>query len=347
MDRENESISELILECYKNSSRLSEHDYQAWSLKRLQSIVAFDAAQWADGSIDQHGRPIVHKVYLHNLPIDTSEQYGEMHHQQKIQDDFAVTLTQHPGKTFCWRDFKGCDSSLWDHEIYRNFAAHYNIEHIMSTAVPLEGNNFFSFISLYRSNRDKPFTDKEKEIKQSISKHFIESYRICVQFNLFSEAVSDANKSIGLVTHYGAIFYKMDNFIEACNKIADQEITNNTITDRKLLRIITSAKPRLHRKNILLSKKMLNGLFLVTIHCDPSLQQLTVRETEALIFSRTGLTYEEIAERMGIAKDTVSQHLRNIREKLGVNNIRKIQLPEEILQVLPASTAGPTQKSDS
>ena len=47
---------------------------------------------------------------------------------------------------------------------------------------------------------------------------------------------------------------------------------------------------------------------------------LTPRETEVLTHLRDGLTNEAIAERLGVTKDMVKLHLKNIFNKLDVND---------------------------
>lgn len=47
---------------------------------------------------------------------------------------------------------------------------------------------------------------------------------------------------------------------------------------------------------------------------------LSVRENEVLALLSKGLLYKEIADRMGVSHETVKKHLKNIYQKLHVNN---------------------------
>jgi DNA-binding NarL/FixJ family response regulator len=47
---------------------------------------------------------------------------------------------------------------------------------------------------------------------------------------------------------------------------------------------------------------------------------LSVRENEVLMLLSKGLLYKEIADRMGVSHETVKKHLKNIYQKLHVNN---------------------------
>jgi DNA-binding NarL/FixJ family response regulator len=47
---------------------------------------------------------------------------------------------------------------------------------------------------------------------------------------------------------------------------------------------------------------------------------LSVRENEVLVLLSKGLLYKEIADRLGVSHETVKKHLKNIYQKLHVNN---------------------------
>ena len=47
---------------------------------------------------------------------------------------------------------------------------------------------------------------------------------------------------------------------------------------------------------------------------------LTPRETEVMVHLRDGLTNEAIADRLGVTKDMIKLHLKNIFNKLDVND---------------------------
>jgi DNA-binding NarL/FixJ family response regulator len=47
---------------------------------------------------------------------------------------------------------------------------------------------------------------------------------------------------------------------------------------------------------------------------------LSVRENEVLVLLSKGLLYKEIADKMGVSHETVKKHLKNIYQKLHVNN---------------------------
>ena len=52
----------------------------------------------------------------------------------------------------------------------------------------------------------------------------------------------------------------------------------------------------------------------------PRLAELSERENEVLQFMATGLTVKEVSDKLALSKHTVTKHLKNIYNKLHVNN---------------------------
>lgn len=52
----------------------------------------------------------------------------------------------------------------------------------------------------------------------------------------------------------------------------------------------------------------------------PSLSELTERENEVLQLVATGISFQEVADKMSLSKHTIKEHLKKIYTKLHVNN---------------------------
>lgn len=320
------NLSNFILKLYQHTSLIDENDFQKWAMEQSGKLIPFDSGQWGEGHIDKSKRPVVHRVYLYKQPLTKVADYHAAHKESGAIDMLALGVAANPSKTLCWRDVDSSDEALWKTPFYVSYAKKYEENHLMATAIPHYGCEFFSVISMYRRDKKKPFSDEEKKIKEIITPHLIESYRICLQSNIFSKLLTLEHKSIALVNSRGALYIRTDIFIDSLNKISDKAIVENTIQDQTLLNLIKQEHDDFVNKIRLTSRMLPNGLFLVVLHQDPLLQKLTPREIEAAILHKQGKTYEEIGEIMGIAKNTVSQFLRNVRAKYGVSNIRQIDL---------------------
>lgn len=67
-----------------------------------------------------------------------------------------------------------------------------------------------------------------------------------------------------------------------------------------------------------IAKKVINTFKAKPVH--PKLSELTERENEILTLISTGLIVKEAAEKLSLSSHTVTKHLKNIYNKLHVNN---------------------------
>jgi len=66
----------------------------------------------------------------------------------------------------------------------------------------------------------------------------------------------------------------------------------------------------------------------------PSCDLLTERQKEVLLFLSRGLTYREIAERLGVKVSTVATHVKSIYDRLGVSNKAEALFESRVLGLL-------------
>lgn len=113
-------------------------------------------------------------------------------------------------------------------------------------------------------------------------------------------------------------FYDDDEFVF---KALKNGASGYILKDSMPVQIIESLK-ELHQGGAPMSryiaKKVINT-FQVKIH-HPKLSELTERENEILHLISTGLVVKEVAEKLFLSSHTVTKHLKNIYNKLHVNN---------------------------
>jgi len=319
-------LSKFILKLYQHTSLIDENEFQEWAFEQTKQLIPFDSGQWGEWHVDKFKNIVVHRAYLHKQSQEKIEAYHQLQKTHNIEDPVALNIAQNLGKAFCFRDVAGTDEALWNTQLYKLFAKKYGMDHILATAVPHYEGEFFSAISLYREKKDRPFSEEEKILKEAVTPHLVESYRICLQSHVFSKLLTYDYKSIALVNAAGRLYIRMDNFTDSFNKVSETPISENTIQDRALLKMIHQEFNGYIKKTRLTSKMLPSGLFLVILHDNPLMEKLTPREIETTILAKQGKSYKEISEIMGIAEDTVRSFLRNAREKFGVSKTRQISI---------------------
>ncbi len=319
-------LSKFILKLYQHTSLIDENNFQKWAIEQTKQLIPFDSGQWAEGHVDKFKNTVVHRAYLYKQPQEKIKAYHQLQKTHNIEDPVALNIAQNFGKAFCFRDVAGTDEALWDTQLYKLFAKGYGMDHILATAVSHYEGEFFSAISLYRGKKDRPFSEEEKIFKEVVSPHLVESYRICLQSHIFSKLLTFDFKSIALINATGRLYIRMDNFTDTFNNVSATPISENTIQDKALLKMIHQEFNGYINKTRLTSKMLPSGLFLVVLHNNPLMEKLTPREIEATLLAKQGKSYKEISEIMGIAEDTTRTFLRNAREKFGVSKTRQIEI---------------------
>ena len=324
-----QALSLFVRDLYRASTDIEIGNFQDWAMEKLKSLIHFDSGMWADAIFDGENPPNVHHFYLYgdNFYRNTNEiieHYQNIHEKGLAIDEVAITLTQNIGTTVCWRDIQGSDSMAWDHPIYEHFARFYKQEHICSTSIDNYDTEFLSFISLYREDRDRPFSEEDKHIKSIVASHLSESYRINLQFQALGNDKNNEQKAVGLVDKYGAIFYRTPNFQTAIEEIYGRCFENIRITNSALIDQVVKEVDGVIQGIKITSKKTLTGHFLVVIHTDPLLRVLTPRQREILILVQQGKTYKEIAFTLGKSYHAIDTQLREIRRKLKVKRLSMI-----------------------
>ena len=321
MDRK---IANFILSLYRRSSELNDTEFQEWAFCQAKTLIPFNAAQWAEGRLDESLGPRVHKVVLHNQPAEKTLDYHKFHESRFGRDLFAFEIVRNPGKSIRWEEASDNNLSFWDTDFYKLYCSKYREEHIIATAIQPKQGELFSVISFYRSDRSQAFTDDEKKIKETIVPHMVEAYRLCLQMSILEHVAAGQQKALALVDGFGSIHMKSENFDDTFSVANGSPVVKQRIDDPAILDLIHHEYDGYHNGVRIDCKMLPNGLYLIALHTDRLLSTLTPREGDVLILSRQGKTYQEIAETLNISRHTVSQHLRNIREKLGVKRISEI-----------------------
>lgn len=325
MDQE---LSLFVRDLYKGSTDSSIRNFQDWAMEKLKLFIKFDSALWADAIFDGINPPNVHNFYLHGDNFDKStkeiiQHYVDIHEKGLAEDEIAIALTKNIGSTICWRDINGIDSAVWEQPIYEHFAKFYKQEHICSTSIANNGTEFLTFLSLYREDRDKPFSDQDKHIKSLLAPNLAESYRINLQFQALGACKAEKQKAIGLVDEYGAVFFESNSFQNAISVMHTTPYCGTRITDTFLLKSILNEQDNFIQHLRITSKKTPSGLFLVVIHTDSLFKKLTPKQREVLILYQQGKTYKEIAFILSISYHAIDSQFREIRRKLNVSRLNK------------------------
>jgi RNA polymerase sigma factor (sigma-70 family) len=72
--------------------------------------------------------------------------------------------------------------------------------------------------------------------------------------------------------------------------------------------------------NIIIQSEQLGDMFRLSIREQSPIDKLTLREQQVVEGVTQGLSFKQIAKKLGLSPSTVSNHLYRIYQKLNINN---------------------------
>ena len=109
-----------------------------------------------------------------------------------------------------------------------------------------------------------------------------------------------------------------DTIFEALKSGASGYILKDPVTAAEIVKAIRDLYNGGSPMSPYIARKVISSFQISTTHNEQAL--LSIREKEVLELLAKGLLYKEIADKLGVTHETVKKHLKNIYQKLHVQN---------------------------
>jgi DNA-binding CsgD family transcriptional regulator len=305
-------ISSVILNINRAGQQSTYEQYRPWVLDEIKTLIPFDSACWANAVAEP-----MEIFRLHSYNCDNS--LLERYQLNMKQDCFWDALIANPGITINLMDLTARALYLRT-EFYRNFCRHFNIEWMVGTLMVEPISSLYEFLTLWRHDAKKPFSDSERQAKELLMPHLFEAHRLVRLREVLGEPLRRRQKW-AISDDRGFLREAAPDFIHRLNEhwpewrgsclppdLSDA-VANATEFRAGRMRLSITAKGDLRYLEILKAN---------------ALDRLSRREREIAERFANGQTYKHIAVELNISPTTVRNHLASCYRKLGVNN--KIEL---------------------
>lgn len=306
-----EGLDTLVLRLYRGVRIVPFAQFHDWALRLIKPALNFDTAIWGLGIHDERGT-FISSIHLHALPPGMMDDYAKV----QSLDTVAERITAQLGRTVC---------ASWDDpelatERYAAMFAYqrkYGMAHLLSTALPDPVLGLGHFLSLFRSDPARPWTEASRHFKERLFPHLTEAYM-----------------------QARCLHMKQNGGAERGYVIADRtlRVANVTPVFRELMLCewpgwvdsrmppevcaAWSGKARSYYKgrHVIIGMESDQQLVhLMARRCN-ALDVLTARELGvARLFAR-GLAHKDVAKEMGVSPHTVRNQIKAVYLKLGVSN---------------------------
>ena len=216
--------------------------------------------------------------------------------------------------------------------LYTIHCKNYGVEHIVATGIIDPDTKLLNTLCLYRADPDKPFSEKERLYKEFIFPHLVEAARTNWLINLpsmFSSTNRSMFNALAACDASGLLHVAMPSFVEVCRK--EWADWSGPFLPTELIENLTEDPRDFIGENIVIRFVRLADIFLLRCRLKVVADSLSEREIQIARRVSEGNDYKTIAQVLQISPATVRTHVKNIFQKLGIND--KAMMGNSILEM--------------
>lgn len=328
-------VNQLLLRLYREAKGRPADQFKGWAIAQLQDLVGFDSAFWFEGYPGT--RVQTHTEFLFNMPEEMMVNYFA---EGIAEEDFLLqaTLAQ-PGTTINTRDLMPREE-LVRLRAYQEHCRHFGMEHAMSTTLVDDRLGLHTFFSVFQSDPERPFGERERRIKEIASPHMVEAFRTSLFFHLSRLDLDEgaASQGLALVDQGGVVYQATDRFTDLLVRLWP-EWEGPRLPDELLRELPVSGRIRL-RGLLFVTQLAGSDLLMLRAREPDRLDRLSPSERRVAAAVASGLSYKETGAQLGLSPSTVTNHLNRVYRKLGIAN--KVELAEQFAGHTPMLEEKPT-----
>lgn len=303
MDRFDGFLSNL----YRSTAFVRTDQFREWALQQLREILPFDAALWGSGSLTT---PHFHTITL----LDLSDEYPKALERTNAMNPVWSALMAHRGEVVDARALMP-DAEFYSSQIYRECFSRFGIERLLSTLHNQPRSGLVTLLSIYRHDRDRPFSKAEKACFSRAVEHLVSAASHAYFTHLLRRTPSDRlHRPAAVCDIEGYLYEVQPHFVD---------MLEDHFPDWQGPRLpfeLPGESLEFVESGLCGKLEPLDDLLCLQIWPESPLDSLTERECEVVTGVCQGLTFKEIARASAIAPSTVSNHLYRIYRKLGINS---------------------------
>jgi DNA-binding CsgD family transcriptional regulator len=300
-----EPVDRFVGHLYRSALSVPPESYRSWALQQWREIVPFDGAIWGSGTLR---RWAFHTATLVGLP----EEFPRMLEATRPINPLVPAILASLDEPVDMRSVLS-DAEFFRSEIYLRCFKPFGITRILSTGHLDARSGLYSLLSIYRRDRDRPFSEAERVQQRRASFHLFNTASHAFFLHLMRSHQERPTEAAAAAVDVEGLFHEVQpRFIE----LLDQFFPGREAE------LLPFALPECGATAVLnglcIRTEALAELRLVFIWAAGPLDRLTARERQIVYAVAHGLSFKQAARRIGIAPSTVANHLYRIYRKLGV-----------------------------
>ena len=332
--QQQDKLNQFIGDLYLATSKIELAEYRDWALSQLQNLIDFDGAIWSNG----HQQTV--RFHNHTL-VNVPESLTQCLLDHLSINPLAEKLFDNLGTPIDMRDLM-TDEDFYRSEIYLTCFKPHGIERILSSVHLDERTGLFTLLTLYRFERNKPFSNQDKQSQKQALYHLLTAAKHALFLQLEhsndSQVKEHKNSHKAICDNQGYFHQVQTSFIDLLESyyFKNKNVRNKDFKDNapknRLLKLpfaLDTTKQAYEVDGLQIELIAFNDLIIVEIWPQGPLDSLSMREQEIVQTLAKGLTFKEAARELGLSPSTVSNHLYRIYQKLNIGS------KSELFKLLP------------
>jgi DNA-binding CsgD family transcriptional regulator len=316
------ALSRAVLELHMGIRDWPPDAFQERAFEVVRRLIPFDSGMWGTASNDPHR---MHSVHLDHQPREMIEEY--IAGFQEI-DPMRDRVSAMPGVSVNLSDFMTREQLLAT-RIYSEYMRKWGLEWVLCTVQIEPVSSLIGFISLWRRDPARPFSETERRVKQFLVPHLMHAHRESRvrQMRAAAHRGNASQRASAICDRFGVLHLVEEPFVRLVQ--AEWRQWRSAQLPGPLSRLIERAQGGVHRGAAAVFRASPVGdLVLLEGRTVKPIDRLTAREREVAQHYAQGRTNQEIARTLRISAATVRNHLRKLYGKLDIAN--KTQLIRQV-----------------
>lgn len=303
-------LSSVLIELYRGSEQLPPDGYQDWALRKLQPYVPFDAGTWTTGYIDGSSlRP----YRLHS--VDLSPRMLQEYESLRLLDGLEQRAVDEPGTAVASAMCKAGTTAA-----FSSFCKRWRLAQGLAFAAVDPLTLLATSLTLYREPARPRFSDGERLLFETAAPHMIENQVMSTLSHMSRAALPGSSRilSSAVANRSGELQITMPEF-QRLLLLEWPEWHDHRLP--VAIRHLSAAtkKVRYAGERIVVMASRMTDVSLIQVRGKLPVDDLSDREIQVARMMAGGLTYKEVAQKLGLAPATVRNHMSSIFAKLRVN----------------------------
>lgn len=308
-----EGLSHCLFDLYRAGLDDDRESFIGAAFDRYQTLVPHDAAAWGAGrrNPEPQKSPILHYFHLHRLslaellPAWQSNPAEQLRMTSYMADHSESAQVVHGGTPGLERTFQ----ELFGRHGIRHLVGIYLFDHVAK---------LFNIVSLYRT-RDIEFTEAERYLHELIAPHLVAVFRNHVLARISPQG-RVGHGVAAAADRRGTLHHADPGFVRFLN----EEWPSWHGPDLPAAIASGGPAPTLRAayvgQRIVIHAHEAGELYHLHARYKGLIDELSVREKEAIQHFSSGLNHKEVAQILAISPATVRNHLASAYRKLGVSD---------------------------